>query len=860
MSKTITRQIKPATLPGTTSDALQDYEIRHMALARRAAAEGFVLLENKNGLLPLQRGCRLALYGAGASQTIKGGTGSGDVNERHSMTIYEGLREAGFELTTEDWIREYDRIYDKSRLAWRDVILAKANSGDPNMYFFNAYSTTPFYLPAGPEVTPTGADTAVYVLSRIAGENADRTVSAGDYLLSDEEESILADICRLYPHVILLINTGGVVDLSFLDKYDKIEAVLYISQPGMEGGNAVADVLTGAVTPCGKLTDTWALHYDDYPTAPSFREMTSVRDKACYREGIYVGYRYFDSFDVPARHLFGDGLSYTTFSIEETCLQTESCGNKVLQTESGGQVIVRARVTNTGTEYSGREVVQLYASLPGGSLEKEKRRLAAFAKTKVLAPGESQEVILTFTAEDLASYAEDRSAWILEPGLYGLWIGGSLRTSSLCAALSLAEEKVLALTAPVCPLLEELEELHRTTFMPGEPGTPALPEGLPLQAWDLSGVETVITEKSENNPEADESGISSVEFNQVPGTDLAEVEALVRTLSTDQLIHLAVGRPMEDIDSALGAAGISVPGSAGETSGCALDQGVAPIVMADGPAGLRLCREYYVRDGHAVAMPPEASLEHGLFADGMVFEGEKRHQFCTAVPVGTLLAQTWDPALIEEIGDLIGDEMQRFGVTLWLAPGMNIHRDPLCGRNFEYYSEDPLLSGLAAAAVTRGVQRHPGCGTTIKHFCCNNQEDNRMFRDSVVSERALREIYLRGFGIAIRRSHPLSMMTSYNLINGIHAANSYDLCTRIAREEFGFDGFIMTDWTTTEQGPDCTAAGCIRAGNDLIMPGRYSDHDSIRGALADGSLSLDQLRACVTRIVRVILQSDRYVH
>ena len=228
--------------------------------------------------------------------------------------------------------------------------------------------------------------------------------------------------------------------------------------------------------------------------------------------------------------------------------------------------------------------------------------------------------------------------------------------------------------------------------------------------------------------------------------------------------------------------------------------------------------------------------------------------------MGTLLAQTWDPALIEEIGDLIGDEMQRFGVTLWLAPGMNIHRDPLCGRNFEYYSEDPLLSGLAAAAVTRGVQRHPGCGTTIKHFCCNNQEDNRMFRDSVVSERALREIYLRGFGIAIRRSHPLSMMTSYNLVNGIHAANSYDLCTRIAREEFGFDGFIMTDWTTTEQGPDCTAAGCIRAGNDMIMPGRYSDHDSIRDALADGSLSLDQLRACVTRIVRVILQSDRYVH
>ena len=257
-------------------------------------------------------------------------------------------------------------------------------------------------------------------------------------------------------------------------------------------------------------------------------------------------------------------------------------------------------------------------------------------------------------------------------------------------------------------------------------------------------------------------------------------------------------------------------------------------------------------------MPFEASLEHGLFAEETGEQGEARYQFCTAVPVGTLLAQTWDLELLEEIGVLIGEEMRRFGVTLWLAPGMNIHRNPLCGRNFEYYSEDPLLSGRMAAAITRGVQSLPGCGTTIKHFCCNNQEDNRMQRDSVLSERALREIYLKGFEIAIEEAHPWSMMTSYNLVNGIHSANSADLCTRVAREEFGFDGFIMTDWTTTEQGDDCTAAGCILAGNDMVMPGRFSDHESIRQALSSGVLKEEQLRACIERIVRVILKSDCY--
>jgi len=817
------KTIRARELPGTASLEMQPYEKEHAALSRRAAAEGFVLLKNENHLLPLEAGSALALYGAGALKTVKGGTGSGDVNERYSVSVYEGLKNAGFQITNESWIESYTSLYDEARQNWKAEVLGKLKAAGENADFFAAYSTTPFYLPTGDHATATETSTAVYVLSRVAGENADRTVTGGDYLLSREEHQLLTEICSLYQHVILLVNTGGVVDLSFLDEFQNIEAVLLISQPGMEGGNAVADVISGNVNPSGKLTDTWACQYKDYPTAASFAEMAGNKTKAYYREGIYVGYRYFDSFRVPARYSFGFGLSYTDFAI-----QTEN-----VDTEPDGTVKLTVKVSNIGEKYAGREVVQVYASLPAGKLEKEQRRLVSFAKTKLLVPGESQEMKLCFPAKAMSSYDEEHSAWILEAGDYGLSVGNCLADSSLCAVLSLQDEKVLIRTKPVCPLRETLEQLTR------KHDAVSVPAGTRLIPYDLSAIHTVTLD----------SGLPRMQD---------EAAELTAGLSTEQLIAMATGDPAKGQGSALGSAGVSVPGSAGETSTCAIDQGIANIVLADGPAGLRLNQKYYVRDGKAMLLPFEASVEHGLFYEETGNEGQPRYQFCTAIPVGTLLAQSWDEALLEEVGTMIGDEMRRFGVTLWLAPGMNIHRDPLCGRNFEYYSEDPLVSGRMAAAITRGVQSVPGCGTTIKHFCCNNQEDNRTGRDSVVSERALREIYLRGFEIAIAESHPWAMMTSYNLLNGIHTANSYDLCTRIAREEFGFDGFIMTDWTTTEQGDDCTAAGCILAGNDMIMPGQFSDHESIRQALRSGALKEEQLRACIERIVRVILKSDCY--
>ncbi len=466
----------------------------------------------------------------------------------------------------------------------------------------------------------------------------------------------------------------------------------------------------------------------------------------------------------------------------------------------------------------------------------------AFAKTGTLEPGASETLTLTFGPEDLESYDESQSAWLLEKGLYGVYVGFSLAGSQLAACR----------TEAICPLQQSLDTL---TLDPAKRAAryEAMQQqaaGLPQLAYDLSAVATRV-----------------VDYNLEEPAD--EAARLVDTLTDDQLIRLAVGEPSrgqgaeeagegEESGSALGSAGFSVPGSAAETSCAALEQGVASLVLADGPAGLRLTQTYYVKDGQPQPTPMAMNLEHGFFYDGPVPEGEPWYQFCTAIPVGTLLAQTWDLALLREVGAMVGEEMETFGVQLWLAPGMNIHRNPLCGRNFEYFAEDPLLSGKCAAAITQGVQSHPGIGTTIKHYACNNQEDNRMACDSVLTERSLREIYLKGFEVAIRESHPLAMMTSYNLINGVHAANCYDICTKAARCEFGFDGLIMTDWTTTNVDSSCTASGCVRAGNDVVMPGMSMDFDNLRAALADGSMTRQQLKDCITRLVRVVLRSNRY--
>ena len=633
------------------------------------------------------------------------------------------------------------------------------------------------------------------------------------------------------------------MDLAFADEFTNIRAIVQYVQAGQEGGNAFADVFTGEVTPSGKMTDTWAKTYNDYPGAEVFSYKSGNLMKEYYEEGIFVGYRYFDTFQIPVRYGFGYGLSYTDFAITAGTVSVSDLGTM------DPKVSVEVTVKNSGDNYAGEEVVQIYASCPQGKLVKEFRRLAGFGKTKLLAPGEEQQMTITFPLYQLASYSEDQAAWILEPGKYGIWVGNELNTSVLSGALELDQEAVMVQCENICPLNEELKEI--------------MPFARKVQARELAwheelkakGIEAVAVKAADIPTE-------KVAYQQIPDLLPGMAGEIVDKMSEDQLVQMATGDPGKDQNNALGSAGISVPGSAAETPTVAAEEAwnVASIALADGPAGLRLKKEYQVDDGRIVPTDFLAALEGGFFAAEQEKRGTSYYQYCTAIPVGTLLAQTWNMDLVQKLGEMIGHEMELFGVTLWLAPGMNIHRNPLCGRNFEYYSEDPLLAGMMAASMTLGVQKVPGCGTTIKHYACNNQEDNRMGSDSILSERTLREIYLKGFEIAIKDAQPMSIMTSYNLINGVHAANCYDTCTKAARDEWGFAGAIMTDWTTTNvqiQG-ECTAAGCMRAGNDMVMPGTEEDHENIRKELKEGTLDIRELKRCIYNTVNIILQSNQY--
>ncbi len=471
--------------------------------------------------------------------------------------------------------------------------------------------------------------------------------------------------------------------------------------------------------------------------------------------------------------------------------------------------------------------------------------LVGFATTKVLEPKEEQELTVSFTAYDLASYSEEEPGWLLEKGTYGIFVGDSLDDAVFSGSVETIEDMLLIKTESICPPQETLTELagpkremnaRRKKWLAGKDEFPAVTLAL--------------------NDFTTEAITYGGEYEKIP----EEVQKFVDSLSEDQLIQLATGDLNQGmLASNLGSAGISVPGSAAQSSACAWEQGLADIIFADGPAGIRINQTYFVKDQAVVPEPFEKGLEGGfLVRNEEKPEGEEYFQYCTAFPVGTALAQSWNPKLLAEVGKAVGEEMQRLQITSWLAPGMNVQRNPLCGRNFEYYSEDPLLTGKMAAGMTNGVKSERGCSTTVKHFACNNQEDNRMFSDSILSERTLREIYLKGFETVVRESQPMMIMTSYNKINGIHSANNYDICAKAARDEWGFKGFIMTDWTTTNNGSDCTAAGCIRAGNDIVMPGQKEDQENIRQELDAGTLSMEELKTCICRIVNMIWQSNMY--
>lgn len=815
-----------------TDPAPQEYELHNHELARRAARDGIVLLKNEDHTLPLAAGCRVALYGMGALHTVKGGTGSGDVNVRATVNICDGMRTAGFTIANEDYLKECEEIYQAKRSEWRDLVWKRFDNKE-YPYFFAAYVNTPFMTPACPEIAPCDCDAVFYVISRNAGEGADRTLEKGDYLLSEAEHSDISRLCSLYPSVTLVINSGGIIDLSILDEYPQIKAVLLLSQAGIESGNAFADIVSGRSCPCGKLTDSWPIAVDDHLCMqPKNRECVDNRE-VYYHEGIYVGYRYFDTFGVPVRYSFGHGLSYTDFSIKTTGIHVSY--------EPAACVDITLSVFNTGTQYSGREVVQIYATCPLGGLHKENRRLVGFAKTAVIAPRETQELTVSIPFDRFVSY--DKCCQVLSMGKYYLWAGNSLSNAHPIGTLTLDSNITIEENKRLWAKFDGVDTLFpdpgQCTALRMSLERYVLMQQLPTVALDAELV-----------------------AKHLPAPHAAPAEPDLRKraadiagkLSVEQLIRTCVGHWAHVEESQLGSAGVSVPGSAGETTDILIPEGVRPMVLADGPAGLRLKPYYFEKDGTLLTGSVEHCFENGYLAREEFNPGGTRcYQYCTAFPIGTLLAQTWDSELLKEVGRAVADEMHVFGVSLWLAPGMNIHRDPLCGRNFEYFSEDPLVSGLAASAITAGVQSVPGCGVTIKHFACNNAEHFRLESNSIVSERALREIYLRGFEIAVKDSQPTAVMTSYNLVNGEHAANSARLCTSILRDEWGFDGLVMTDWGTTGSSR-CTPFGCIHAGNDLLMPGCRMECEDLFEALNAGKISHDELVRCAANIIYISLR------
>ena len=751
---------------GRQTDEVSERELSHRQLAREVAAEGMVLLKNE-GVLPLQNK-KIALFGAGARMTVKGGTGSGNMQERYSVSIEEGLKNAGFTLASTRWMDRFDAAFAAEKEAWRLSIEARIKGYKPwevQRMFDEVIHVTPLRFPIGDEIQqedlPEDTDTAIYVIARQAGESADRRLEKGDYYLSDVEEANIRTLAEHYEKVLLVINCGGILDLSILDEVPGIGAVLHFVQGGEEGGNAFADIVSGKVTPSGKLTDTWAIDYYDYPCAEEFGILGDVLQQN-YREGIYVGYRWFDANKIEPRWPFGFGLSYADFEI--TVQNTQIVGT---------MVTVTACVRNISSCYSGKDVVQLYLAKPEGKLHKEHKALAAFRKTGLLAPGQEEICTLQVDLQECASYDEETACKLLEQGEYGVFIGSDSRKNALCAVLTLEKTVVTEKLTNILPISKEFELFVPQTkalVYPAEVQYLTIPMG----AFAKKGIHY-------DAP--------------IPVIKTKQTGEYLKTLSDKELIELCVGAGFNGL-------GYNVtPTTVGRTSINLLKKGIPNVNFSDGPAGLNLCpKNAYTKFGvpnYVDELPQDwqwgwiRKIEPFVLAKPG--KGYRVYQYMTCFPAATLQAQTWNPSLIEEVGHAIGTEMIEAGVTLWLAPGLNIHRNPLCGRNFEYYSEDPYVSGVMAASVTRGVQSHPGLGVTIKHFCCNNQEDKRETVSENVPERALREIYLRGFEIAVRKSKPWAVMTSYNLVNGVHTFASNDLCTKALRNEWEYQGLVMTD-------------------------------------------------------------------
>lgn len=760
----------------------------HIALSLAAAEEGMVLLKNEGEVLPLSVGTKLAVFGKGQIDYVRGGGGSGEVTTSYTRNIYEGLKIK----EAEGKVQVFDALSAFYEENVRQQYAAGAEIGK------TVEPEIPQELLAAAR---RFADTAAVVINRFSGEGWDRKgiPGDGDFYLSPQEQAMVEAVKAAFPRVIVVLDVGGMVDSSWFKDVPAIQSVLLAWQAGIEGGLAIAELLCGDANPSGKLVDTFAGSFDDYPSSAHFNDS---EDYVEYTEDIYVGYRYFETIPGAARKVnypFGFGLSYTQFAIDQ-----------IRGEEKDGMIRLSACVTNVG-ERAGKEVVQVYAQAPQGKLGKPARTLVSFVKTRLLAPGETQTVFLSFAVDSLASYDDlgkvAKSAYVCEAGGYRFHLGNSVRDTVEVPFVHTepADRVVQQLTQRVAPVALPERMLADGSYeaLPVTPGgekdrNPAFVEGLQPHKGNWRDELACSTGKGEG---AETPGRKFLLMDVVNGA--CTMDEFLAQLTNGQLIDLLCGQPNTGVANTFGMGNLP-------------EYGVPNLMTADGPAGVRI--------------QPQMGV------------------CTTAWPCATLLACTWNTQIVEQVGAAGALEMKENNLGVWLTPAMNIHRSPLCGRNFEYYSEDPLIAGKMAAAMVRGIQsRH--IGASVKHFCCNNKETNRKESDSRVSERALREIYLKGFEIAVKEAQPWTLMTCYNLVNGQYASEREDLLAGILREEWGFEGMVTTDWwNKAYQYKE------IKAGNDLKMGA--GEPDAVLEALREGKVTREEIEACAKRVLETIMKFD----
>lgn len=763
-------------------------------IALQAAEESIVLLKNINNTLPVKADEVISVFGRCQIDYFYVGYGSGgDVNAPYQVNLIKGFKNCNTNIYSpvlnlyEDWCEKnpvshgfwghWPMCFPEMELEERIVKSAADNS-----------------------------DSAIVVIGRAAGEDRENKLEQGSYYLTDMEIKMLDLVTAHFNKVTVIMNCGNIVDMAWTEKYgDKITALVYAWQCGMESGNALANVLMGKTTPSGKLPCTIARNYEDYSSSANF----GGKDYNNYEEDIFVGYRYFETFcRDKVLYPFGFGLSYTDFEIKPASFERKD-----------DTFYITADVKNVGN-VSGKEIVQLYVKAPQGELSKAERSLVAFGKTNALAPDESESIRFEFSLYDISSFddcskSSHKYAYVIESGEYTFYIGNSVRTDMKAGSVQL-EDMVIEQLDEVCGIKDSFERMVAKE----KDGR------LIIGKEQLASSKPYLKDRITNNLPVE------IGFKGDRGYKLADVkdgkitlDDFISQLNNDELEALTRGQGMMNSD-------LGVVGNAGAFGGIIpslREKGVAPIITTDGPAGIRI------------------------------------KKYTSLVPCGTALASTWNCSLIELLTTVMGAEMLEHGSDVLLAPGMNIQRNVLCGRNFEYFSEDPVLSGKMGAAYVNGIQTN-GVSACPKHFACNNQEVRRTKNDSRVSQRALREIYLKGFEICVKESKPLNIMTSYNKINGVWSHYNYDLVTTVLRKEWGYEGNVMTDWWMQKSAsPEFPSikdnAYRVRAQVDVLMPGgkhnakKYKSDGTLLATIGKvGGITRAELERTARNVLNLVLK------